>query len=198
MHCKPHFGFILWVLLATSLAPFLSIFKGLKTISRNHQTCQFLLLSRLPLCYRILSSWGESCILCTVIKARMKHQSESVSFSSLQLLSRVWLFTNPWTRAGQASLSITNSQSLPKLMSIESLMTSNHLILCRPLLLLPSVFPSMCLFKWVSSSHQVARILEFQFQHHSFQWTSRTDLLQDGLVGSPCSPRDSQESSPKP
>ena len=79
MHCKPHFGFILWVLLATSLAPFLSIFKGLKTISRNHQTCQFLLLSRLSLCYRILSSWGKSCILCTVIKARMKHQSESVS-----------------------------------------------------------------------------------------------------------------------
>ena len=54
------------------------------------------------------------------------------------------------------------------------------------------------LFKWVSSSHQVAKILEFQLQHQSFQWTPRTDLLQDGLVGSPCSPRDSQESSPTP
>ena len=53
------------------------------------------------------------------------------------------------------------------------------------------------LFKWVSSSHQVAKVLEFQLQHQSFQWTPRTDL-QDGLVGSPCSPRDSQESSPTP
>ena len=54
------------------------------------------------------------------------------------------------------------------------------------------------LFKWVCSSHQVAKILEFQPQHQSFQGTPRTDLLQDGLVGSPCSPRDSQESSPTP
>ena len=52
------------------------------------------------------------------------------------------------------------------------------------------------LFKWVSSSHQVAKVLEFQLQHQSFQWTPRTDLLWNGLVGSPCSPRDSQESSP--
>ena len=54
------------------------------------------------------------------------------------------------------------------------------------------------LFQWVSSSHQVAKVLEFQFQHQSFQWTPRTDLFLDGLVGSPCSPRDSQESSPTP
>ena len=54
------------------------------------------------------------------------------------------------------------------------------------------------LFKWVSSSHQVAKVLEFQLQYQSFQWTPRTDLLQNGLVGSPCSPRDSQESSPTP
>ena len=54
------------------------------------------------------------------------------------------------------------------------------------------------LFQWVSSSHQVAKVLEFQLQHQSFQWTPRTDLLYDGLVGSPCSPRDSQESSPTP
>ena len=51
------------------------------------------------------------------------------------------------------------------------------------------------LFKWVSSSHQAAKVLEFQLQHQSFQWTPRTDLLEDGLVGFPCSPRDSQESS---
>jgi len=54
------------------------------------------------------------------------------------------------------------------------------------------------LFQWVSSLHQVAKVLEFQLQHQSFQWTLRTDLLQNGLVGSPCSPRDSQESSPTP
>ena len=54
------------------------------------------------------------------------------------------------------------------------------------------------LFKWVRSSHQVVKVLEFQLQHQSFQWTSRTDLLQDRPVGSPCSSRDSQESSPTP
>ena len=54
------------------------------------------------------------------------------------------------------------------------------------------------LFQWVNSSHEVAKVLEFQLQHLSLQWTPRTDLLQDGQVGSPCSPRDSQESSPTP
>ena len=65
----------------------------------------------------------------------------SVQFSSFQSLSRVRLFATPWTAACRASLSITNSQTLPKLMSIESVMQSNHLILCLPLLLLPSIFP---------------------------------------------------------
>ena len=67
-------------------------------------------------------------------------------FSSVQLLSHVRLFETPWTAARQASLSITNSRSLPKLMSIESVMPSNHLILCCPLLLLPSIFPSIRVF----------------------------------------------------
>ena len=69
-----------------------------------------------------------------------------VLFCSVQSLSRVWLFVIPWTGAHQASLSITNFQSLPKLMSIESVMPSNHLILCHPLLLLPSIFPSIRVF----------------------------------------------------
>ena len=64
---------------------------------------------------------------------------------SVRLLSHVWLFVTPWTTAHQACLSITNSQSLPKLMSIESVMQSNHLILCHPLLL-PSIFPSIRVF----------------------------------------------------
>ena len=66
--------------------------------------------------------------------------------SSVQSLSCVQLFATPWTSARQASLSITNSRSLPKLMSIESVMPSNHLIFCHPLLLLPSIFPSIRVF----------------------------------------------------
>ena len=62
----------------------------------------------------------------------------------------------------------------------------------------PSPSQHQGLFQCVNSSHEVAKVLEFQLQHQSFQWTPRTDLLQDGLVGSPCSPRDSQESSPTP
>ena len=121
----------------------------------------------------------------------------SLYFSSVQSLSRVWLFATPWTAAHQASLSITNSRSLIKLMSIESVMPSNHLIPLSPLLLPPSIFPRISVFKWVSSSQQVAKVLEFQLQHQSFQWIFRTDFLKDWLVWS-YSPRDSQESSPTP
>ena len=74
-------------------------------------------------------------------------------FSSVQLLSRVRLFATPWTVACQASQSTTNSQSLRKLMSIESVMPSNHLILCRPLLLPPSIFPSIRVFSNQSVLH---------------------------------------------
>ena len=71
---------------------------------------------------------------------------EYVRFSSVRLLSHVWLFAIPWTAACQASLPITNSWSLFKLMSIESVMPSNHIVLCHSLLLLPSVFPSSKVF----------------------------------------------------
>ena len=67
-------------------------------------------------------------------------------FSSVQLFSHVRLFATPWTAGNQVSLSITNSQSLLKLMSIKSVMSSNHLILCHPLLLLPSIFLSIRVF----------------------------------------------------
>ena len=117
-----------------------------------------------------------------------------IKFSSVQSLSRVRLFATPWMAARQAALSITNSGSLLKLMPIESVMSSSHLILCHPLLLLALIPPSTRVF----SLHEVVKILEFQLQHQSFQWTPRTDLLQDGLVGSPGSLRDSQESSPTP
>ena len=75
------------------------------------------------------------------------------SLSSVQLLSRVWLFATPWTIPRQASLSITNSQSPPKPMSIELVIPSNHLILCCPLLLLPSIFHSNGVFSNESALH---------------------------------------------
>ena len=79
-------------------------------------------------------------------------ETQSVG-SSVQSLSRVRLFATPWTAARQASLSITNSWSPPKPMSFESVMPSNHLILCCPLLLLPSIFPSIRVFSNESALH---------------------------------------------
>ena len=124
--------------------------------------------------------------------------SSSVQFS---YLSRVWLFVTTWTAACQVSLSITNSPSLLKLMSIKLVMPSNHLILCHPLLLLPAIFPSIRVF----SNESVLHIRWPKYWSFSFsiifiyiQWIFKTDFLKDQLVGSPCSPRDSQESSPIP
>ena len=76
-----------------------------------------------------------------------------ILFSSVQSLSRVRLYVTPWTAAFQASLSITSSRISPKSMSIESVMPSNHLILCHPLLLLPSIFPSIRVFSNESALH---------------------------------------------
>ena len=86
--------------------------------------------------------------------------------------SCVRLLVTPWTAAHQPSLSFTISQSLLKLMSIDSVMPSNHLIVYHPLLLLLSIFPSIWDF-----SHQVAEVLELQLQHQSFQWIFRVDFL---------------------
>ena len=88
---------------------------------------------------------------------------------SVQSLSYVRLFATPWTAACQASLSITNSWSLLKLKSIESVMSSNHLVLCRPLLLPLSILPSIRVFSKESVLCIRAKVLEFQFQHQSFQ-----------------------------
>ena len=82
---------------------------------------------------------------------KKRWQEHTVQFSSVQTLSRVRLFAMPLTAANQASLSITNSQSLLKLMSIELVMPSNHLILCLPLLLPPSIFPSIRVFSHESA-----------------------------------------------
>ena len=105
--------------------------------------------------------------------------------SSVQLLSHVQLFATPWTAAYQASLSITNSRSPPKPMSIESVMLSDHLILCRPLLLLPSIFPSIRVFsnesvlcvRWpkywsfsfnISFSNEHSRLISFRMDWDSY------------------------------
>ena len=103
------------------------------------------------------------------------------------------MFETPWTAACQVSLSITNSRTLLKLVSIELVMPSNHLILCHPLLLLPSIYPSIRVFSNKSVLRIMwPRVLQFHLQHLSFQWIFRTDFLWDWLVGSPCSPRDSR------
>ena len=86
----------------------------------------------------------------------------------VQLLNYVQIFATPWTAACQASLPFTIFWSLPKLMSIELVMLSNHLALCHPLLLLPSIFPSMRVFS-NELALQVAKGLELQLQHQSFQ-----------------------------
>ena len=92
---------------------------------------------------------------CTVFTCMLffNIHTKSYQFSSVQSLSHVRLFATPWTAARQASLSITNSQSLPKPMSVELVMPANHLILCRPLLLLPSIFPSIRVFSNESALH---------------------------------------------
>ena len=119
----------------------------------------------------------------------------SVALSSVQSLSCVWLFATPWTATHQASLSITNSRSLPKLKSIELVMPSSHLILCHPLLLLPSIFPAL-------RSFPMSQLFESGGQNIGVSASTSVlpkntkDWSPLGLVGSPCSPRDSQESSP--
>ena len=98
-----------------------------------------------------------------------------VTMAVVQSLSSVWLFVTPWTAAHQAFLSFTISQSLHKLMSIESVMPSNHLILLSPPSSLTlSLFQHQGLLQWVSSSYQVAEVLELQ--HQSSQWIFRLDF----------------------
>ena len=100
----------------------------------------------------ILSLARVSYIMCTM-KVNICHVKIVISVSSVQLLSHVWFFVTSWSAAHQASQSITNSRSLLKLISIELVMPSNHLILSRPLLLLPSICPSTRVFSNNSVLH---------------------------------------------
>ena len=103
--------------------------------------CDFFFLFTIQVTLWLLSEWYKHQL--ETIQNELK---TNVRISSVQSLSRVRLFATPWTAACQASLSFTNSQSLLELMFIESVMPSNHLILCRPLLLLPSILPSIRVF----------------------------------------------------
>ena len=118
-------------------------------------------------------------------------EPEDSQFSSVQSLSRVRLFVTPWITACQASLSITNSWSLLKLMSVESVMPSSHFILCHPLLLLPPIPPSIRVF-----SNESALRIRWSFSFSVSPSNEYSDWFP--LAGSPCSPRDPQESSPTP
>ena len=121
---------------------------------------------------------------------------QNIQFSSVQLLSHVWHFATPWTEAQQASLSITNSWSLLKLMSIESVMPTNHLVLCRPFISCLQFFPA-------SGSFLMSQLFASGGQSVGASGSASVPLMNIQcwfplglLVWSPCSPRDSQESSP--
>ena len=112
-----------------------------------------------------------------------QHKTRGIYFNSflllvvvIQSLSHVWLFATPWTEARQASLSITNSWNLLTLMSIESVMPTNHLILCCPLLLLPSIFPSMRVFS-------IESVLLIRWpKYWSFSFSSSPSNEYSGLI----------------
>ena len=129
-------------------------------------------------------AWGEG-------HGRTRCQAKRAGPLSSVQFSRIWLFVTPWTTARQASLSITNSQSSPKLMSIEAVMPSNHLILCHPLLLLPSVFHSIRVFsnestlsmrwpKFQSSASTSVPPMNTQ-DHSPLGWTGWISLQSKGL-----------------
>ena len=131
----------------------------------------------------------QTCELTYLIGHANTHSH--LQFSSVQSLSHVRLFATPWTAECQASLSITNSWSLPKLMPIESVMPSNHLILCHPLLLLSSIFPSIRVFSndsvlhirwpkyWSSASASVLPMNTQDWSH--LGWTGWLSLQSKGL-----------------
>ena len=159
-------------------------------------------------CLQWLKRWEKFAYNLVIIKMAKRlekkavllnlHAYQNSIFSSVQLLSPVQLFETPWTAACQASLSSTNTHSLLKHMSTESVMTSNHLILCHHCYLLLSIFPSIRVFSNESILHiRWPKYWSFSFSINPSNEYSDWFTL-GGLVGSPCSPRDSQESSPTP
>ena len=139
--------------------------------SNCSNSCYWILVQQLRFIQK-RSLQGNMCLRY----AKWRKWGTELSVSQFRSLSHVRLFGTPWPAAHQASLSITNSQSLLKLMSIALVMPSNHLLSS----LSPPTFnhsQHQGLFQWVSSSHQEAKVLELQLQHQSFQWIFRIDFL---------------------
>ena len=133
------------------------------------------------------SKWANIFSAC-----HLKKYYVSIKCQSVQLLSRVQFFANPCTAARQASLSITNSRSLLKLMSIESMMPSNHLIICHPLLLSSSIFPSIRVFSKESVLHiRWPKYWSFSFSISPYNEYSGLLSFRMDWLDLPCSPRDS-------
>ena len=145
---------------------------SLSFFSFSSNTCIFC-LSWMPHIFKEVSSLWLVRILSPTW---MLDTFQSIQFSSFQLLRRVRLFATPWTAACQGSLSITNSLILPKLMFGELVMPSNHFILCRPLLLLPSIFPSIRVFSNESALH-----IRWQ-KHWSFSFSISPSNEHPGLI----------------
>ena len=155
-----------------------------------------------PLLLYVFSFW----MICPLI-SRMLNSSTIIvylsiypfifiHFSSVQLLSHVQLFVIPWTTAHQAFLSPAPGVH-PRPCPLSRWYHPTFSSLAVPFSSCPQSFPESGPFQISQLFASGGQILEFQLQHESFQWTPRTDFVQDGLVGSPCSPRDSQASSPK-
>ena len=157
---------------------------------------------------RLLWYWMVCLHVCDSAKILLKHLFHLWIWSSLvQSLSHAWLSVTPWTEAHQASLSVTNSQSLCKLISIESVIPSSHLILCHLLLLLPSIFPSIRVFSkelvlciswpryWSSVLPMTIQLIQLYFS--SVLPMNIKDWFPLNWLGwSPCHPRVSEEPSP--
>ena len=142
----------------------------------------------------LLQPWEGGVVVFTTSAQSIHWELELSVSQSVQSLSRVQLFATPWIAAHQASLV---HHQLPEFTQThvhrvgDAIQPSHPLSSPSP----PAPSPSQhqSLFQWVNSSHEVANVLEFQLQCHSLQRNPRADLLQNRLVGSPCSPRDSQE-----
>ena len=134
--------------------------------------------------------YGQEFLRRNGVAITVNKRVQNAVSQSVQLLSRVWLFVTLWTPGCQASLSITNSRSPPKPMSIESVMPSNYLILCHPLLLLPSIFPSIRVFsnesalriRWPIGVSASKSVLQMNTQDWSLLgWTDWISLQSKGL-----------------
>ena len=132
-----------------------------------------------------------------IVLCNFQNFTRRISYNPTLSCSAVSDSLRPYEPARQASLSITNTRSPPKPMSIESVIPSNHLVLCHPLLLLPSIFPNIKVFSNESALH-IRWPKYWSFSFNISPSNEHPGLISFRMAGSPCSPRDSQESTPTP